>query len=85
MNAPIQGTAADIMKKAMIRVHERMMREGLRSRVLIQVHDELLVEAFLDEEEKVKNILREEMEGASSLKVPLTVEVKSGMNWDEAK
>ncbi len=85
MNAPIQGTAADIMKIAMIRVRTRLQKEGLKSRVILQVHDELLVEAAEDETLTVRNILKEEMEGAAKLSVPMIVEVSEGMNWYEAK
>ncbi len=84
MNAPIQGTAADIIKIAMIRVHRALREEGLRSKLLLQVHDELLVETAMDEKERVEEILRREMMGAAELAVPLEVETMSGMNWDEA-
>ncbi len=85
MNAPIQGTAADIMKIAMIKVKERFEEEGLLSRVILQVHDELLVEAPEDEVETARRILKEEMENAVSLSVPMTVETSEGSNWYEAK
>ena len=85
MNSPIQGTAADIMKLAMLAVDRRLTAEHRKSRILLQVHDELLVEAPLDEAETVKQILTEEMEGAANLKVPLLVSVSSGSNWYEAK
>lgn len=85
MNSPIQGTAADIMKIAMIRVHDRMKEEKLRSRLVLQVHDELLVEAHRDEVEEVKQILKEEMEGAAALDVPLIVDMQSGNSWYETK
>lgn len=85
MNMPLQGTSADIIKIAMIRVYERLKKEGLRSRLVLQVHDELLIDAYEDEREFVASILREEMEGAADLKVPLTAEVHSGKNWFEAK
>ena len=84
MNSPIQGTAADIIKRAMIRVAGRIKREKLRSRVVLQVHDELLVETYKDERDEVRKILEEEMSGAAELKVPLTVEVAEGENWFEA-
>lgn len=84
MNAPIQGTAADIIKLAMIRVDRRLREEGLRSRLLLQVHDELLVEAHCEETEKVKEILSEEMHGAAKLSVPLEIDMKQGKNWYEA-
>lgn len=85
MNAPIQGTAADIIKIAMIRVHDRMQREGLKSRLLLQVHDELLVEADQTEVEQVKKILTEEMQGAAELSVTLEIDMHTGNNWYEAK
>ena len=84
MNSPIQGTAADIIKIAMIKVAQRLWKEGLAARVVLQVHDELLVETPLNEVEKVKKILKEEMEAAASLEVPLEVEVEEGKDWFEA-
>ena len=84
MNAPIQGTAADIIKIAMNRVDRRLREEGLQSRLLLQVHDELLVEAAEDELSKVRQILAEEMQGAAELSVPLEIDMKQGMNWYEA-
>ena len=84
MNSPIQGTAADIIKIAMIKVAERLDRENLKSRIVLQVHDELLVETFVEEKEKVKNILIEEMQEAADLKVPLSVDVEEGSDWFEA-
>ena len=85
MNAPIQGTAADIIKIAMIRVSERLKREQLKSRLILQVHDELLIEAEKEEVEQVKTILREEMQGAAELSVRLEVDMHTGNNWYEAK
>lgn len=84
MNAPIQGTAADIIKIAMIRVANRLKAEGLQSKIVLQVHDELLVEALLEEKETIKQILLEEMPKAVELSVPLVAEVMEGMNWKEA-
>ncbi len=84
MNAPIQGTAADIIKIAMIRVAGRMKKEGLKSKVVLQVHDELLVEAWEEEKAQVREILMEEMPKAVELSVPLVVEVGEGQNWEEA-
>ncbi len=83
-NAPIQGTAADIIKIAMIRVDERLRREGLKSRLILQIHDELLVETAKDEVDIVRNILREEMSGAADLAVPLEIGMEMGDNWYEA-
>ena len=85
MNAPIQGTAADIIKIAMNRVHRRMIDEGLKSRLLLQVHDELLIEAAPDEVDEVKKILDEEMKGAADLSVELEIDTHTGKNWYEAK
>ena len=85
MNSPIQGTAADIMKIAMIRVSDRLREEGLRSRIVLQVHDELLVEAEQDEADRVEEILVTEMEHAADLKVRLEVEAKRGYSWYETK
>ena len=83
MNAPIQGTAADIMKMAMIKVRDRLLKEGVDAKIVMQVHDELVVEAKDSEVESVKAILREEMENAVKLSIPLTVDVTSGKNWLE--
>lgn len=85
LNTPIQGTAADIIKLAMIGVWRRLRAEGLKARLILQVHDELIVETPFDEAEKVAAILKEEMEGAASLSVPLSVDVHTGENWLEAK
>ncbi len=85
MNSPIQGTAADIIKIAMIRVDQRLRREGLRSRLVLQVHDELLIETRKEEMEAVRNILEEEMRGAASLKVALEIDMKTGDSWFETK
>lgn len=85
MNSPLQGTAADIMKIAMICVFERMEKEHMKSRMLLQVHDEILIEAAKEEEAKVRKILEEEMKGAASLAVTLEVDIHSGTDWYEAK
>ena len=85
MNSPIQGTAADIIKIAMIGVDRRLKEEGLKSRLVLQVHDELLIEAEQTEMETVKEILRQEMEQAASLDVPLEIDMHTGDNWYEAK
>lgn len=84
MNSPIQGTAADIIKIAMVRVHDRLWREGLSSRLILQVHDELLVDAAEAELDTVKAILEQEMENAVSLKVKMDVGTEIGYNWYEA-
>lgn len=85
MNSPIQGTAADIMKKAMIGVNERLKTQKMKSKLVLQVHDELLIEAYKPEVDVVKSILKEEMEQAASLKVPLEIDMHTGNNWYEAK
>ena len=85
MNSPIQGTAADIIKIAMIRVHRRLAREGLRSKLILQVHDELLIETVCQEQEQVKRILEEEMVHAAELSVKLEVDLHTGADWYEAK
>ncbi|MBP5151714.1 MAG: DNA polymerase I, partial [Lachnospiraceae bacterium] len=85
MNAPIQGTAADIMKIAMIKIHRALKEAGLSSRLLIQVHDEVLIETKLGEEEKVMEILKKEMEGAVELSVPLEIDIHKGDTWFDAK
>ena len=85
MNAPIQGTAADIIKIAMIKVWKALKEEGLKSRLILQVHDELLIEAYEPELEAVQKILKEEMEHAAKLKVPLEIDMHTGVNWYEAK
>lgn len=85
MNAPIQGTAADIIKIAMIRVNERLKREQLRARLLLQVHDELLIEAPLEEVDQVQRILEKEMTHAADLKVKLEIDMHTGNSWYEAK
>jgi DNA polymerase-1 len=82
-NAPIQGTAADIMKLAMIRVEERLARDCPDARLVMQVHDELIVECPDKDVTLVRTILKEEMEGVAKLSIPLTVEVTSGKNWLE--
>ena len=84
MNAPIQGTAADIIKIAMIRVNESLKRQGLRSRLILQVHDELLIEAWEEEVDQVKAILQREMENAADLSVSLEIDMKQGSDWYEA-
>ncbi len=85
MNSPIQGTAADIIKIAMIRVYRRLKDEGLKSRLILQVHDELLIETAEDEREQVRAILEEEMSHAAELSVRLEIDVHEGSDWYEAK
>lgn len=85
MNSPIQGTAADIIKIAMIRVHRRLKEENLKSRLILQVHDELLIETAKEEIQEVSKILEEEMKGAAALSVSLEIDMHTGDNWYEAK
>lgn len=85
MNSPIQGTAADIIKIAMIRVWRALKESGLRSRLILQVHDELLVETWREEEEEVRRILTENMQAAADLAVTLEIDLHTGGNWYEAK
>ena len=85
LNMPIQGTAADIMKLAMLRVYDRLRRENLQARLIMQVHDELIVECPEEEREAVEKLLRQEMEQVAALAVPLTAEAHSGKNWLDAK
>ncbi|MCM1253599.1 MAG: DNA polymerase I [Clostridium sp.] len=85
MNSPIQGSAADIIKIAMIHVWARMKKEKLRSRLILQVHDELLIETYAPEEESVRRILSEEMQNAANLSVALEIDLHTGMTWYEAK
>ena len=84
INAPIQGTAADIIKVAMIRIAERFAREGVRSKMMLQVHDELNFSVLPEEKEIVERIVIEEMQGAFDMKVPLVADCGWGANWLEA-
>ena len=83
MNAPIQGSAADIMKIAMINVDKALKDSGLDARIVMQVHDELIIEVKDSEKDACKAILKEAMEKATELSIPLTVDVTSGKNWLE--
>lgn len=85
MNTPIQGTAADIIKIAMVRVRDRLKREGLESRLILQVHDELILEAPKSEQETAMRLLKEEMEAAFQMDAPLVAEAKAGHSWYETK
>ncbi len=85
MNMPLQGSSADIIKIAMLKVAKRLKKEKLKSELILQVHDELIIDAFIDEKKKVENILKTEMEGAVDLAVKLTVETGSGTTWFDAK
>ena len=85
MNSPIQGTAADIIKIAMIRTRRALAESGLDAKLILQVHDELIVEASLKDAEAAADILRREMEQAATTRVPLTADVAMGRSWYEAK
>ena len=85
MNSPIQGTAADLIKLSMIRVHKRLAESGLDARLILQVHDELLIEAKRECAAEAEKILKEEMENVVKFAVPLTVEIHSAENWYDAK
>ena len=85
MNAPIQGSAADIIKVAMVQVYRRLKEEKLKSRLILQVHDELIVETCPNELEQVKKLLKEEMEHACRLDVPLVVDMNTGKSWYDTK
>ena len=85
MNTPVQGTAADIIKLAMVRVDEALREQSLRSKLILQVHDELIVEAPEEEADRVEQLLKQCMEQVMELSVPLTVEIKRGASWYETK
>ncbi|MBQ5418152.1 MAG: DNA polymerase I, partial [Oscillospiraceae bacterium] len=85
MNAPIQGTAADIIKIAMVRVYKRLKEEKLDARLILQVHDELIIEVSESDKKRAAEILNEEMTGAAELSVPLPADVEEGKSWYEAK
>ena len=84
MNMPIQGTAADIIKIAMVRVYRRLKAEGLQGKLILQVHDELIVECPAGEAQRVRDLVAEEMTHAVSLDVPMEVDAKVGKDWGEA-
>ena len=85
MNTPIQGTAADIMKIAMIKVNNELKKRNLKSKIVLQVHDEMMIEALEEEKEEVKEILKTSMESAANLKVPLIAEISEANNWYDCK
>ena len=85
MNMPLQGSASDIIKMAMNKVYQKLKEENMKSKLILQVHDELIVDAPLEEEERIKNLLKECMESVVNFKVPLLVNISSGKNWYEAK
>jgi DNA polymerase I len=84
-NSPLQGSAADLIKIAMVRTHQRLSEQGLEARLLLQVHDELVLEAPRPEVEAARSLVKREMEGAAELRVPLVVTVGAGSNWVDAK
>ena len=85
MNTPIQGTAADIMKIAMVNLNNELEKSNIDAKIILQVHDELILEAKVEDKEKAKKILKKCMENAILLSIPLEVEVSEAMNWYEAK
>ncbi|MBR4173439.1 MAG: DNA polymerase I, partial [Clostridia bacterium] len=85
LNTPIQGTAADIIKLAMVRIYRRLKEEGFRARLILQVHDELIIESPEEELSKVKTLLKTEMENAVTLRVPLVCNMSEGKSWYDAK
>jgi DNA polymerase-1 len=85
MNTPIQGSAADLLKIAMVAVYRRLKKENMKTHIILQVHDELILESPDDEAERAKQILIEEMENAGNLGIPLKVDLGVGDNWYQAK
>ena len=85
LNTPIQGSAADILKKAMVELYQAMKEENLKSKILIQVHDELVFNVYDDEIEIMKKLVKEKMEKVVKLSVPLKVDIETGKDWYEAK
>mgnify|MGYP002626501347 FL=1 len=85
LNTPIQGTAADILKKAMVEIYQEFQKRQLKSKMLIQVHDELVFNVINDELEEVQSIVRQIMENTFQIQVPLKVDIEVGNNWYEAK
>jgi DNA polymerase-1 len=85
MNSPIQGTAADIIKLAMVNIDKKLKEKGFDARLILQVHDELIIESHRSCADEVRALLKHEMENAVKLSVPLTVEISEGKSWYEAK
>jgi len=85
MNSPIQGSAADIIKLAMVNVHRKLKEDNFKSSIILQVHDELILNVYKDELEKIKALVKREMEQVLELKVGLDVDINIGNNWYEAK
>jgi DNA polymerase-1 len=84
INAPIQGTAADLIKVAMINIHRKLVKEGYKTRLILQIHDELVFEVPQGELEEIEALVKEEMEGVVKLYIPLKVDIGAGKNWAEA-
>ena len=85
MNTPIQGTAADIMKIAMIKVYKQIKQNNLKSKIVLQVHDEMMLEVPKDEQEQIEEIIKNSMQSATKLKVPLIAQISKADNWYECK
>ena len=85
LNTPIQGSSADILKKAMVEIYKEFNKLGLKSKMLIQVHDELVFNVVKDEEDRVEKIVKEIMENTYKLSVPLVVDINKGIDWYDAK
>lgn len=85
MNTPIQGTAADIMKIAMIKVYNELKTQNLKSKIVLQVHDEMMIEAPIEEKDQITQILKQSMESATTLKIPLIAEISEALNWYDCK
>ena len=85
LNTPIQGTAADILKKAMVDLYKELNNRNLKSKILIQVHDELVLNVYKDEERIIEKLVKDIMENAYKLEVPLVVDINKGTDWYEAK
>ena len=85
LNTPIQGTSADIIKKAMVLIHNKLKEKNLKSKLIIQVHDELVFDCLKEEQETVTEIMKDVMENVIKLKVPLKIDIAYGNNWYEAK
>ena len=85
MNAPIQGSAADIIKMAMVNVYNKLKEGNYKSTLILQVHDELILNVYKDEEEEIKELVRKEMEGVMNLAVPMEVDISIGTTWYDAK
>ena len=85
LNTPIQGTSADIIKKAMVEIHKKIKESHLKSKMIIQVHDELVFDCLKEEQEIITTIMKDVMENICKLKVPLKIDIEYGNNWYEAK